>query len=86
MSQKRLRLNELVQIYVGHRLEDANTISLGSHQNIGLHTCARANVVLLTYLLTNLSLSYIFCEHREPSQLHREHTPELKSKFIKRQN
>ena len=28
------------------------TISLGSHQNIGLHTGARANVVLLTYLLT----------------------------------
>ena len=27
------------------------TISLGSHQNIGLHTGARANVVLLTYLL-----------------------------------
>ena len=24
------------------------TISLGSHQNIGLHTGARANVVLLT--------------------------------------
>ena len=30
----------------------AITISLGSHQNIGLHTGARANVVLLTYLLT----------------------------------
>ena len=30
----------------------APTISLGSHQNIGLHTGARANVVLLTYLLT----------------------------------
>ena len=29
----------------------APTISLGSHQNIGLHTGARANVVLLTYLL-----------------------------------
>ena len=30
----------------------APTISLGgSHQNIGLHTDARANVVLLTYLL-----------------------------------
>ena len=27
-------------------------ISLGFHQNIGLHTDARANVVLLTYLLT----------------------------------
>ena len=27
----------------------APTISLGSHQNIGLHTGARANVVLLTY-------------------------------------
>ena len=27
------------------------TISLGSHQNIGLHTGACANVVLLTYLL-----------------------------------
>ena len=26
------------------------TISLGSHQNIGLHTGARVNVVLLTYL------------------------------------
>ena len=33
------------------------TISLGSHQNIGLHTGARANVVLLTYLLTLLSQS-----------------------------
>ena len=30
------------------------TISLGSHQNIGLHTGARANVGLLTYLLTYL--------------------------------
>ena len=30
-----------------------STISLGSHQNIGLHTGARANVVLLTYLLTS---------------------------------
>ena len=30
------------------------TISLGSHQNIGLHTGACANVVLLTYLLINL--------------------------------
>ena len=29
----------------------ASTISLGSHQNIGLHTGARANVVFLTYLL-----------------------------------
>ena len=29
----------------------APTISLGSHQNIGLHTGAHANVVLLTYLL-----------------------------------
>ena len=29
----------------------APTISLGSQQNIGLHTGARANVVLLTYLL-----------------------------------
>ena len=28
----------------------APTISLGSHQNIGLHNGARANVVLLTYL------------------------------------
>ena len=28
----------------------APTISPGSHQNIGLHTDARANVVLLTYL------------------------------------
>ena len=27
-----------------------NKISLGSHQNIGLHIGARANVVLLTYL------------------------------------
>ena len=32
-------------------------ISLGSHQNIGLHTGARANVVLLTYLLTYLLLN-----------------------------
>ena len=32
----------------------APTISLGSHQNIELHTGARANVVLLTYLLTGL--------------------------------
>ena len=30
----------------------APTISLCSHQNIGLHTGARANVVLLTYLHT----------------------------------
>ena len=30
----------------------APTISLGSHQNIELHTGARANAVLLTYLLT----------------------------------
>ena len=29
----------------------APTICLGSHQNIWLHTGARANVVLLTYLL-----------------------------------
>ena len=29
----------------------APMISLGSHQNIGLHTGARANVVLLIYLL-----------------------------------
>ena len=27
------------------------TMSLGSHQNIGFHTGARANVVLFTYLL-----------------------------------
>ena len=33
------------------------TISLGSHQNIGLHTGARANVVLLTYLLTECRIS-----------------------------
>ena len=32
-------------------LADVITISLGSHQNIGLHTGARADVVLLTYLL-----------------------------------
>ena len=32
----------------------APTISLGSHQNIGLHTGARANVVLLTYFGQNL--------------------------------
>ena len=36
-------------------LNRAPTISLGSHQNIGLHTGARANVVLLTYLLTYLN-------------------------------
>ena len=30
----------------------APTISLDSHQNISLHTGARANVVLLTYLLS----------------------------------
>ena len=35
-------------------ISQAPTISLGSHQNIGLHTGARANVVLLTYLLTYL--------------------------------
>ena len=34
------------------------TISLGSHQNIGLHTGARANVVLLTYLLTFSDLGF----------------------------
>ena len=33
---------------------DAPTISLGSHQNIGLHNGARANVVLLTYLLITM--------------------------------
>ena len=33
-------------------LSFAPTISLGSHQNIGLRTGARANVVLLTYLLS----------------------------------
>ena len=35
---------------------------LGSHQNIGLHTGARANVVLLTYLLTYL-LDFIEIEN-----------------------
>ena len=30
----------------------APTISLDSHQNIRLHTGARVNIVLLTYLLT----------------------------------
>ena len=34
----------------------APTISLGFHQNIGLHTGARANAVLLTYLLTNFDM------------------------------
>ena len=33
----------------------APTISLGSHQNIGLHSGARANVVLLTYLPASFS-------------------------------
>ena len=35
-------------------------ISLGSHQNIGLHTGARANAVLLTYLLTYFYLNAIY--------------------------
>ena len=34
-----------------------NTIGLGSHQNIGLHTGARANVVV-TYLLTNNNIIF----------------------------
>ena len=34
----------------GKMCMDAPTISLGSNQNIGLHTGAHANVVLLTYL------------------------------------
>ena len=39
-------------------------ISLGSHQNIGLHTGARANVVLLTYLLT-----YIYIQAQTKSMM-----------------
>ena len=35
-------------------------ISLGSHQNIGLHTGARANVVLRTYLLFTCSKKFSF--------------------------
>ena len=34
---------------LGYTCVPTPTISLGSHQNIGLHTGARANVVLLTY-------------------------------------
>ena len=42
----------------------APTISLGSHQNIGLHTGARANVVLLTYLLITQSCFFLrVCIH-----------------------
>ena len=37
-------------------MEAAPTISLSSHQNIGLHTGARANVVLLTYLRVAIEL------------------------------
>ena len=40
----------------------APTISLGSHQNIGLHTGACANVVLLTYVLTYTYLQG--CNHQ----------------------
>ena len=36
---------EFIYIYI-----KSPTISLGFHQNIGLHTDARANVVLLTIL------------------------------------
>ena len=34
------------------------TIRLGSNQNIGLHTDARVNAVLLTYLLRLYTMQY----------------------------
>ena len=42
---------------------NAYTISLGSHQNIGLHTGARANVVLYlgTYLLALIVYTCKYC-------------------------
>ena len=45
-------LSNFQAILTMYWLSFAPTISLGSHQNIELHTGARANVVLLTYLLT----------------------------------
>ena len=41
----------------------APTISLGFHQNIGLHTGTRANVVLLSYLLIIVFKRAIFTEN-----------------------
>ena len=64
-------------------LSFAPTISLGSHQNIGLHTGARANVVLLTYLLSFNHHLIIYSVEKLILQFHRD---ELQSSNWKRIN
>ena len=65
------------------------TISLGSHQNIGLHTGACANVVLLTYLLTYsyaVARQSYAAERQSFGALRESHAAERQSHAAERQS